>query len=560
MGDIKCEDRIEIMKSFLRIILAASVLLTPISLSNAQETLTINGKQVTRVVIAPARSPIAKIIKTSLRKEYDAQKFESRKWYDAQKLYYFYGARHFEPLWLTQNEAGKTAFSNKALKIIELFNNAHLSGLEPKNYLTDDINLELIGDDQTKLAYVETAFSAVALNYAQDAYGGRINPRKVSNNFDYKPNKIDRAKLLLDMIHSNNPVNILLALEPKHKEYIALKSVLARHYNGDIKQVAIIADGKILRLGDEDTRLPLIRQRLEIVSANINKNIYDETLLSAIEGFQTKMGLTSDGIIGPATIAAFNGGNAVMKEDVIANMEIWRWLPRDLGDFNVFVNIPEYRLTINNNDKVTFSTRVVVGQTKFKTPLFSDEIEHIVVNPYWNVPRSILNNELAPSIKSNPNYLASQNMELVSGGKVVNDRNIDWSTTSMNKFYVRQRPGPRNALGSVKFLFPNKHAVYLHDTPSKSLFFRSRRAFSHGCVRVKDPWDFAKALLQIEPKITYASITSQRGGKKERWNNVATHIPVHLAYFTLRIDENGSVRSYGDIYGHNKRLKTLLGI
>ncbi len=549
------------MRSILLIISLLFLLFSPIiSGVNAQETVIIDGREVTRVVIAPPRSPIAVIIKKGLRQNYDSKKFESPAWYSAQKLYYFYGARHFEPIWLEEGQNGEANFSKRAQQIIELFKNSYLLGLNPDDYLVDDINLQLVGSEAADLAKVETIFSDIVLKFAQHLYGGRINPKKVSPFIDYKVNKVDRSELLLKLINSDNPVQILLSLEPKHKEYALLKSALARYYDGSAEQAIIIPGGKILRLDDRDERIELIRQRLGLEITDANKNLFDETLLLAVEKFQQNMGLNIDGVIGPATIAALNGGNATTKEDIIANMERWRWMPRDLGDFNVFVNIPQFRLEIFDKGKAVHSTRVIVGKVKFKTPVFSDEIEHIVVNPYWNIPRSILNNELAPSIKSNPNFLNSQNMELLLGGKTIDATKIDWSETSLDKFHVRQRPGKNNALGSVKFLFPNKHAVYLHDTPAKSLFSRSTRAFSHGCVRVKDPWGFAEALLQYEPKISFASLVSQRGGAKERWNNVSKHIPVHLAYFTLRADENGSIRSYYDIYGHNERLKQLLGL
>ncbi len=549
------------MKKTLFQIILATVFSIFINPSLAQEILIIDGVKVTKVTIAPARTPIARIIKVGLYDDYKSSKFESKQYYEKQKLYYFYGQRFFEPLWLTQDESGKPALSKKASQIIEVFKKSYLSGLNPSDYLNDAINIDEISANPADLANFETAFSASAMRYASDTYGGRINPRAVSKNIDYKPNRIDESKVLLQLVNSDNPSQVLLDLEPKHKEFLLLKKALANGLTANEKDLIIIPNGKIIRLGDIDKRIPLLRERFNIILPNVGGNIYDEGLLAEIEKFQTESGLSVDGIIGPATITAINGGNNATKEDIIANMERWRWLPRDLGRFNVFVNIPQYRLEINRDNKVVHSTRVVVGKPKFATPIFSDNIKHIVVNPYWNIPRSIMNNEIAPKVFANPSYLASQNMELLSGGKVVNATKIDWSSTSMNKFYIRQRPGPRNALGTVKFLFPNKHAVYLHDTPSKSLFSRSRRAFSHGCVRVKNPWDFTKALLQLEPKIKYASIRAQQTPNgKERWNNLAKTIPVHLTYFTLRINDNGDIRSYGDVYGHNKRLKKLLAI
>jgi murein L,D-transpeptidase YcbB/YkuD len=238
-------------------------------------------------------------------------------------------------------------------------------------------------------------------------------------------------------------------------------------------------------------------------------------------------------------------------------MERWRWEPNDYGDFQVTVNIPEFRLWIMNKDEVHYTTRVVVGTPKNQTAVFNDEIEHIVVNPYWNVPSSIATNEIKPHLIANPGYLASQNMEMLSGGKVINASAIDWTQTNINKFHIRQKPGAGNALGRVKFLFPNQHDIYLHDTPSKSLFSRSFRAYSHGCVRVENPMDFADALLKLEPSLSAETLTAAFGDT-ERWFNLKTKVPVHISYFTLRVDADGTIRSYGDVYGMNQRLKELL--
>jgi L,D-transpeptidase YcbB len=258
-----------------------------------------------------------------------------------------------------------------------------------------------------------------------------------------------------------------------------------------------------------------------------------------------------------ATIAALNGGMAATKDDIVANMERWRWEPEEFGKFHVFVNLPEFRLRIMEDGAEKYTTRVVIGTPKHQTPVFSDEIEHIVVNPYWNVPASIATNEIKPHLLANPGYLDGQNMEMLAGGRVVNASAIDWTSTNINNYHIRQRPGGGNALGQVKFLFPNQHDVYLHDTPSKSLFSRSYRAYSHGCVRVQNPMEFADALTKHEPGLSRASLEDMFGSK-EAWVNVKNHIPVHLSYFTLRVDEDGTIRSYGDVYGANKKLIELL--
>jgi murein L,D-transpeptidase YcbB/YkuD len=343
---------------------------------------------------------------------------------------------------------------------------------------------------------------------------------------------------------------------------VALKAALAKFYEdgaGTDEKIQIPA-GRTLRLGMVDERVPLLRKRLDVPAGDEgNDAIYDADVVAAIKTFQDHLGLEVDGIAGPATIAALNGGPAVSKEDIIANMERWRWMPADLGVDNVFVNIPEFRLAVMHDGVPTFTTRVVVGKPATQTPVFSDNIRQIVVNPYWNVPPSIASNEIRPHLAANPGYLDRQNMELLYAGKVVNAAMFDWATTSMTNFRVRQRPGSGNALGKIKFLFPNSHDVYLHDTPSKSLFARSIRAYSHGCVRVQNPMDFADALLANEPSHLDSAKLESMYGPSERWVSMERHVPIHIAYFTLRVDQDGTIRSYADIYGHNKKLIAMLG-
>jgi len=218
-------------------------------------------------------------------------------------------------------------------------------------------------------------------------------------------------------------------------------------------------------------------------------------------------------------------------------------------------------LSIQRDGREEYTTRVVVGTTKNQTPIFSDNIRHVVVNPYWNVPSSIIKGEIAPAVMRNPAYTDNQNMDLLYNGTPVSPWQVDWSQVSTTNFpfRVRQRPGPGNALGQIKFLFPNKHDVYLHDTPSKGLFSRSFRAFSHGCVRVQDPLAFADALMANEPNISRTSLEGMFG-PSERWVNPQTQIPVHLAYFTLRVDADGTIKSYGDVYGHNEKLIAAMGL
>ncbi|KKB84185.1 hypothetical protein VW29_11755 [Devosia limi DSM 17137] len=518
--------------------------------ANAQDVAT---AAVTRVTIAPPQTPLAANIKAALSAAYYGAPKGSATYEAGQKLYFFYGERHFEPIWLDQAADGGVTFSAPARKILKLFEDAAREGLRPSDYLTPALDVATAQSDPAGMAALETAFSKATMAYATHIHTGRIKPQSVDSQLDIQPKHLDEAALLVELARSADPVAVLAKLEPTHPEFLALKAALAKFEDGTVDRPAAIADGPLLKPGVSDARMPLIRERLGLpADASL---IYDDAVVAGIKAFQESLGLSPDGVTGPATIAALNGGAAVSRDDILANMERWRWMPTDLGKFNVFVNIPEFRLAISRDGVEQYTTRVVVGTTKNQTPVFSDNIRHIVVNPYWNVPSSIVKGEIAPKTLANPGYIDSQNMDLLYNGSAVSPWAVNWAEVSPANFpfRVRQRPGPGNALGQIKFLFPNKHDVYLHDTPSKGLFGRDYRALSHGCVRVQNPMEFADALLANETSMSRASLEAMFG-PSERWVNPQSSIPVHLAYFTLRVDDNGTIRSFGDLYGHNAKL------
>jgi L,D-transpeptidase YcbB len=544
------------MKKVLVSLVALLVATAAVAPAFAQQVASVEAS---RIVIAPPQSELARTIKAGLSAAYYGARPDTAAHAEAQRLYFLYGERHFEPIWLTENGAGKVAFSPAAAKIIALFENAEAEGLDPADYLTPSIARNQLTGDGIALATLETAFSAATMRYADHLHNGRIDPQSISKLLDITRKPIDEAALLEQLAGSSDPAAILSKLEPKHPEFLALKAALATFEQSNAARPTPIGDGPVLRPGNSDARLPAIRDRLELTAST--SQLYDELTVDAVKAFQEGHGLEVDGIIGPATVAALNGGTATRREDIIANMERWRWMPSDLGDFRVFVNIPEFRLWIERDGQPEYTTRVVVGTTKNQTPIFSDNIRHLVVNPYWNVPASILRGEIAPAVLANPGYTDSHNMDLLYNGSPISPWSVDWSQVSSSNFpfRVRQRPGAGNALGQIKFLFPNKHDVYLHDTPSKSLFSRSYRAFSHGCVRVQDPMAFADALMANEPNISRASLEAMFGSS-ERWVNPETQIPVHLAYFTLRVDADGTIRSFGDVYGHHEKLIAAMGL
>ena len=511
------------------------------------------------VIIAPPQTALARTIKDGLSAAYYGARKDTNAYNEAQRLYFFYGARHFEPIWLDETPDGSVTFSPAADKIIALFKASAAEGFDPQDYLIPAIDVAGARGNPLKLAELETAFSAATLRYATHLYTGRLDPRSVNGLLDIAPKRLDEAALLVELASSDDPAAVLAKLEPIHPEFLALKAALATFDDRAIDRPVLIAEGPTLKPGMSDARIPALRQRMELPA--LDGTVYDDALVAAIKAFQERQNLEVDGVIGPATLAALNGGVPVTREDIIANMERWRWMPRDLGEFHVLVNIPEFRLAIRRNGVEEYATRVVVGTVKNQTPVFSDNIRHIVVNPYWNVPSSILRGEIAPAVLRNPGYIERNNYDLLYNGTAVSPWQVDWSQVSASNFpfRVRQRPGPGNALGQIKFLFPNKHDVYLHDTPSKSLFARDFRAFSHGCVRVQNPMEFADALMANEANISRASLEAMFGSS-ERWVNPDKQIPVHIAYFTVRVDADGTLRNYGDVYGHNAKVIAAMGL
>ncbi|WP_193334638.1 L,D-transpeptidase family protein [Devosia beringensis] len=544
------------MNKFLVCLIVALAGVAPIVPASAQA---VASASIGPVYIAPPQTPLAQTIKAGLSAAYYGAAKDSAAYAEAQKLYFFYGARHFAPIWLDETPDGAVAFSPPAQKILKLFAAAETEGLRPADYLTPALDVTAVGSDPIKMATLETAFSRATMRYATHIYTGRIVPGSVSENLDVAPKKLDEAGLLVQLATSADPVKVLAALEPTHPEFLALKAALANFEQNQTDRPLQIAAGATLKPGMSDARVPVLRQRFELPEAV--DTVYDDSVVEAVKAFQQTRNLYVDGVMGPATLAALNGGAPLTKADILANMERWRWMPRDLGAFNVLVNIPEFRLSINRDNQEEYTTRVVVGTTKHQTPIFSESIRHIVVNPYWNVPSSIVKAEIAPAVMANPGYIDSHNYDLLYQGNPVSPWQVDWNQVSATNFpfRIRQRPGTSNALGQIKFLFPNKHDVYLHDTPSKSLFERDFRAYSHGCVRVQNPMEFADALLANEPTLSRASLEGMFGAA-ERWVNPEQQIPVHIAYFTVRVAADGSLQSFDDIYGHNANLIAAMGL
>jgi len=355
-------------------------------------------------------------------------------------------------------------------------------------------------------------------------------------------------------------VDVAASLEsyhPNHPQFVGLLKRLHELRDMTARSQVRIPDGDVIEPGDTHPHVPLVRKRLNVPDTEAAQT-YDETLAAMIRTFQQRNGLHVDGLIGPATRRALNRSPAEKIDIIRVNLERWRWFPNDLGDRHIRVNVPEYVVRVVQKGETVFEERIVVGKPRHATPSFSDEMELVVFNPYWNVPYSITKNEIIPIAQRNPSYLSRQNFQVLwRGRRQVDPYEVDWDRVDASKVRLRQSPGRGNALGEVKFLFPNKHAVYLHDTPSKHLFNRSQRAYSHGCMRVRNPRDFAEAIMRTEG---WSKQSISRA--IERGNNRAIrlkqNLPVHITYMTAAVNGDGVVRFFADIYKHDDRMMTAL--
>ncbi len=469
----------------------------------------------------------------------------------------FYETRGYQPEWTAEGRLGAAAQA-----LVFRVGRADFDGLDPAAYLVPDIYLGRTAPASPEaIADAEITLSQAILAYAHDAAVGRLDPGSISANIGYRPVAPNPQQILADVAEAARPADALAAFNPTNPAFVALRQELAIERSRPAAELGIqVPDGKLLRPGMADERILALRQRLDIASEG-SPEIYDSALLAAVRSFQEENGLHPDGVVGPNTYAALNGEEPVSRvNEIIANLEQLRWLPRELGDFYVHVNIPNFSLEVRKNGEIFHQTRVVVGTFDNQTPVFADQIEHIVVNPYWNVPQSITGNELLPIIRRDPGYISRNNYQVFGrGGAALDPGGTDWSSVSASQISIRQRPGAGNALGEVKFLFPNQYSVYLHDTPSKNLFANPVRSYSHGCMRVQNPWDFAAALLDHEPGMSFEGLRGQVGGR-ESWNNLTAPIPVYVTYFTAFVDESGELVFRNDIYGHTAKIEQALGL
>ena len=468
----------------------------------------------------------------------------------------FYAGRGASFLWVDEN-----GLTPRAQAVADVISRAEAFDLWPENYpLPDPAAKPSAGIDKAAwLADAEYRISRTVLAYARHAQSGHLDPRAISRILDITPDAPDPLAILRGL--AGDRVDVAAYLEGFHPTHPQFRTLLARlnalrEASGET--FVRIPDGGVLKPGETHPHVALVRKRLGVDDAGGEPELYDAGLVAAVESFQKSNGLHVDGVIGPATRRAFNRSDADKIDTIRVNLERWRWLPNELGARHVQVNVPEFMVRVVEDGKTAFEERIVVGKPRHATPSFSDEISLVVFNPYWNVPFSIMKNEIAPIARRDPGYLSRLNINVVwRGGRTVDPYQVDWSEVDLSKVRLRQSPGSNNALGEVKFMFPNKHSVYLHDTPSKHLFSQSQRAFSHGCMRVRNPRKFAEALMRVQGWDN-AAIARAIASGKNRAVRLEQPVPVHITYFTAAASETGGVRYFGDIYDHDGKTLSAL--
>lgn len=365
------------------------------------------------------------------------------------------------------------------------------------------------------------------------------------------------SRVLTEALRSNSLRDFYESLLPRHAQYEALRAALLRQESAAAMPApAAIGHGAALRLGDSGMRVRALRERLlgSRLPLQTREAVFDESLEAAVKDYQMLHRLEADGIVGRRTQQHLDMSARERAARIRLALARWRALPVSLGDEYVHVNIPEFRLEMIRAGKRRLEMRVVVGSKDDPTPAFSDQIEYLVFNPYWHVPRRIALEELVPKAVATPGYLTSQSYDVLEQGRQVEESSIDWGAMNESNFpyRIRQQPGPGNALGGVKFLFPNPLNIYLHDSPSRSLYERAVRAFSHGCIRVEDPQSLAEALLENHGGWSAQRIEATLIEGRRRQINLEHPVPVYLTYITARVTGTGELALFEDVYGRDR--------
>ena len=484
----------------------------------------------------------------------------------------FYRARAYRPLWVLETAAGP-----RAGELAQLLVAADLDGLEPDDYRASQVNGLLAAETPEALAQLEVLLSLGLVRYAGDLGQGRITPHVADPELFVFREEVKKADVLAAAAMATDLPSFIDGYRPQTVRYDRQKVALAEY-----RALALqggwqpIPEGETLKPGMTDPRVGLLRERLRLVGdlkpqddlaeSGGDPNFYDERMEPAVKWMQYRHGLAEDGAVGNKTLAALNVPIEKRIEQMVLNLERRRWMTDDLGQRHIFVNLADQLLKLVDEPRTLVDMPVVVGKPYHRTPIFSHVMTYVEINPFWNVPPSIARNELLPKIKQDATYLARNNYVLFSdwssGAEVLDPHGVDWSQVSSSSFpyKIRQDSGEGNALGRVKFMFPNRFNIYLHDTPAKSLFNRPERTFSHGCIRVQDPPLLAEFVLEATEGWSRERIEAAIASGERTIVTLKEPLPVHIAYLTHWVNKDGSVHFRNDVYDRDAALaKALLG-
>lgn len=480
----------------------------------------------------------------------------------------FYGQRDYAPAWVTPDGPDTDAFA-----LMQAIRDASAEGLRPEAYhlsAMEKLSLQLIEANGTSVlisakvvAMLDILMTDAFLSLATHLRNGYVD----DSTFGYlkttaKPQG-DIADLLEEALSTDNVYRALKGLAPKHAGYVALRRSLAYYRRLNEKGGwPRIEDGPELAMGDTGERVVALRRRLGVAGDVVEGEVFDDVLKAAVMDFQRRHVLSPTGVLDPGTLAALNVPVRERIDQIRVNMERWRWLPDELGDRYVMVDIPRFVLMFFNDGRAVMTSKVIVGKCYRETPVFSSAISHVVLCPSWNVPHSIAVKDLLPHIIANREYLDKNGYSVhhlgENGTAVVNTGAIDWASLSQDNFPYRleQKAGPNNAMGRVKFIFPNKFNVYLHDTPQKELFTKDSRAFSSGCIRISKPIELAEFLLGGKWTSNRLLVTIQR------WRELRVDLPapvqIHLTYFTVWPRDDMKLEFRPDIYSRDDGILAAL--
>lgn len=482
----------------------------------------------------------------------------------------FYQKRNFKEAWSSNKRLTEQAYELK----FEI-NQAKYDGLNPNDYYLDKLNeifskfeqydFRLTPASQEDLLIVDFLLTDAFFKLSTHLAVGKVDPSQLKSQWEImqrKP-KVYYDELLMKALEEKQIRQNLELLYPKFAIYKKGREVLraleekSKNDTIDWKRLKI---NKSIKAGEKHNVIPRLRDRLifwgylqdYIVE---DSKFFDSLLFEGVKKYQDNRGMDKDGVIGNKTLTSLNNSPKDQFDKASVNMERLRWLPDTLRDSEVvLVNIANYQLDYLDRRDTIFSSKVIVGREYHQSPIFTAEMSYLVFSPYWNLPNSITRNEVMPAMRKDPSYLRKKNMEVVTfSGKSVDPSTIDWQAKSF-PYMVRQKPGPGNSLGLVKFMFPNNHSVYIHDTPSRSLFDRGERAFSHGCIRLQNPATFAEILLKEDASWTPLKITEAMNSGHEKVVNLDRKIPVVILYLTFWTDSKGVGHFREDIYSRDAEV------